>query len=505
MTIGQGKTVTIVGAGLAGALLASSLAKLGFRVNVYERRGDPRKAGYAGGRSINLALSARGLWGLESVGLDKEMLTRALPMRGRMVHSADPTRGLAYQPYSKNPGDAINSISRGGLNMALLDEAEKHDTVELFFNQRCLDVDLEHCRATFQDESGGPDGPIGTIESDLVIATDGAFSAVRTRLMKTDRFEYSQTYLTHGYKELVIPPVQGGGGVFGGFALDPTALHIWPRGSAMMIALPNIDKSFTCTLFWPFTGEHSFDKLKTAADVEAFFKQWYPDAVAIMPTLVEDYLRNPTSSLVTVRCWPWVWHARPLVTAGASASERGFGGRAVVLVGDAAHAIVPFFGQGMNAAFEDVRVLCECLQRHAGRNERWMNGALEEYQSLRKPNADAIARMAIDNFEEMRDKVGSRWFRARKKVEHLLHDLFPSTLVPKYNLVSFTTVPYADALRRGARIDRVLRVLALLAALLLAALVLAFVRIAAWYLLVGVIVAAWFAWDRWQFRRDSTA
>ncbi|MBY0311276.1 MAG: FAD-dependent monooxygenase [Phycisphaerales bacterium] len=503
MGIGQGKTVTIVGAGLAGALLASSLAKLGFRVNVYERRGDPRRAGYSGGRSINLALSARGLWGLERVGLDKDILKHAIPMRGRMVHPAVAGAGLAFQPYSKDPGDAINSISRGGLNMALLDEAEKHDNVELFFNQRCLDVDMDHCRAVFQDDSNGPDGPIGTIESDLIIGTDGAFSAVRLKMMKSDRFEYSQTYLTHGYKELHIPPVEGG--AFNGFAMDPSALHIWPRGSAMMIALPNIDKSFTCTLFWPFTGEHSFDQLRTAQDVEMFFKRWYPDAMPIMPTLVEDFLKNPTSSLVTVRCWPWVQNCRPMVVTGASPSEKGYGGRAVALMGDAAHAIVPFFGQGMNAAFEDVRVLCECLERHAGRSEHWLTDALDEYQALRKPNADAIARMAIDNFEEMRDKVGSRLFRARKKAEHLLHELMPGTLVPKYNLVSFSTVPYAEALRRGARLDRVLRVLILLAALIAAALVLAFVKIAAWYLLVAVIIAAWFAWDRWRYKRDTTA
>lgn len=508
MSIGQGKTVTIVGAGLAGSLLASSLAKMGFRVNVYERRGDPRRAGYSGGKSINLALSVRGLWGLEGVGLDKEMLKHALPMRGRMVHPTDTSAGLAFQPYSKNPEDAINSISRGGLNVALLDEAEKHDGVELFFNQRCLDVDLDHCRAVFQDESGGTDGQsgaIGTVESDLIIGTDGAFSAVRAKMMKTDRFEYSQTYLTHGYKELHIPPVPDGGGKFGGFALDPTALHIWPRGSAMMIALPNVDKSFTCTLFWPFTGEHSFDRLRTAQDIESHFKKWYPDAVPVMPTLVEDYQKNPSNSLVTVRCWPWVQHCRPLVAQGASPGERGYGGRAVALMGDAAHAIVPFFGQGMNAAFEDVRVLCECLQRHAGRNERWLCDAMEEYQTLRKPNADAIARMAVDNFEEMRDKVGSKTFRARKKAEHVLHELFPGTLVPKYNLVSFSTVPYAEALRRGARIDRVLRVMILLGALLAAALVLAFVKIAAWYLLVAVIVAAWIAWDQWRHKRDTTA
>jgi kynurenine 3-monooxygenase len=493
MPIGEGRSVTIVGAGLAGSLLACYMAKLGFRVDVYERRSDPRSAGYVGGRSINLALSARGLWGLAGIGLEKDVLTRAIPMKGRMIHPATmPEEGmeLPFQPYSHDPKDAINSISRGGLNLALIEAAATRPGVTFHFDHRCLDIDTDACAATFQHESGGVmgEGPIVRVESDLIVGADGAFSPVRGRMQKNDRFEYSQTYLSHGYKELHIPAIPDAKGKWNGYAMDPNALHIWPRGSAMMIALPNPDKTFTCTLFWPFEGDHSFANLKTAEQVRTFFGKNYPDAVRLMPTLVEDFLKNPTSSLVTVRCWPWV--------------QRSRGGRAVVLAGDAAHAIVPFFGQGMNAAFEDVRVFSECLEKHAGRGEHWMQEAAEEYQTLRKPNADAIARMAIDNFVEMRDKVGSRVFLWKKKAEHLLHDLAPETLTPKYNLVSFSTVPYADALKRGTRIDRVLRLVGLLVSLLVAGTLVA-LGMPAGVLLIVVMVGAAVVWDRWRVREDT--
>ncbi len=493
MAVGDGKSVTIVGAGLAGSLLACYLAKLGFRVAIYERRSDPRAAGYVGGRSINLALSARGLWGLAGIGLEKDVLTHAIPMKGRMMHPALlPAEGgeLPFQPYSHDSKDAINSISRGGLNLALIEAASKHEGVSFHFDHRCLDIDTDGCAATFQHESGGTigEGPIVHVESDLIVGADGAFSPVRGRMQKNDRFEYSQTYLSHGYKELHIPSLPNGKGKWNGYALDPNALHIWPRGSAMMIALPNPDKSFTCTLFWPFEGEHSFANLKTTEQVRTFFNEKYPDAVSLMPTLAEDFLKNPTSSLVTVRCWPWVQKAR--------------GGKAIVLAGDAAHAIVPFFGQGMNAAFEDVRIFAECLEKHAGRGDTWMQDAAEEYQKLRKPNADAIARMALDNFVEMRDKVGSKAFLWKKKAEHFLHDLAPSTLMPKYHLVSFTTVPYAEALQRGTRIDRVLRLGVLGIAILIAGTLWA-LGFPMWALLAGVLIAAAIMWDRWSVREDT--
>jgi kynurenine 3-monooxygenase len=442
----------IVGAGLAGSLLACYLAKLGFRVAVYERRSDPRKAGYAGGRSINLALSARGLWALDGVGLKEEILTHAIPMRGRIMHASEANPKLVFQAYGSRPEHAINSISRGGLNLALVNAAARHENVTLHFDHRCVDVDVAASTAVFVRE----DGTEERVGADLVIGADGAFSAVRGALQRTDRFEYSQSYLGHGYKELHIPPARENG-AHGGFALDPNALHIWPRGSAMMIALPNPDKSFTCTLFWPF---EMLTELATREQVERFFLANYPDAVPLMPTLAEDFLANPVGSLVTVRCWPWARH-----------SERG----TVAVLGDAAHAIVPFYGQGMNAAFEDVRVLAECLTAKGGD----IRAAIDECQRLRKPNADAIAQMALENFVEMRDKVGSRTFLWKKKFEHAVQGVAPNAFPSRYEMVSFSTVPYTQALAAGQKFDRLVQALilggvALVVALVVAALVMAF-------------------------------
>lgn len=482
MSIGAGKTVTIVGAGLAGCLLACYLARHGYRVNIYERRGDPRRAGYIGGRSINLAISARGLWGLDGggVGLRDEIMREALPMKGRVMHSADTSQPTAFQPYSKDAKDAINSISRGGLNIALIHAAEKHDNVEFFFNQRCLEADIEKGSVRFIDDSTGTEG---TVEADLIIGADGAFSAVRGTMQKIDRCEYSQSYLSHGYKELHIPPVpeeRQNATRFGKWAMDPTALHIWPRGSAMMIALPNPDGSFTCTLFWPFEGEHSFSALQSEEQVLKFFQKHYPDAVPLMPTLAQDFLRNPTSSLVTVKCWPWVQISKT--------------GKATALIGDAAHAIVPFFGQGINCGFEDVRVLSECLEKHRGD----IPAALHEYQELRKPNADAIARMALQNFIEMRDKVGSKAFLWRKHLEHFLHDLLPSTLIPRYNLVSFSTVPYTEAEQAGKRFDIVIRALVIVP--VLAVCFTLGLLIPMWVLVLFAVGTGWWLWEKERAR-----
>lgn len=427
------RTASVIGAGPVGALAAIYLARLGYAVRVYERRSDPRAKGYIGGRSINLALSARGLWGLAGVGLDRGVLDRAIPMRGRMIHAERTASPLVFQPYSTNPHDAINSISRSGLNLAILESCGHQPGIELHFDSRCVDVDLDTNSVQFVNDATGE---TFQVQSDLILGSDGAFSPVRLRLQKTDRFNYSQSYLEHGYKELHIPAKDGG------YAMDPGALHIWPRSSAMMIALPNPDKSFTCTLFWPFEGEHGLESLTTRQQVREFFERHYPDAPALMPTLEEDYLRNPSSSLVTVRCSPWTHVNRD--------------GRCVALIGDAAHAIVPFFGQGMNCGFEDCRVLAECM-KHSGSD---LGAALKNYHDLRKPNADAIAQMALDNFVEMRDKVGSSAFLRRKKIEHLLHEWYPSRCVPKYNLVSFSTVPYVEAMRQGQWLDGVLDELA---------------------------------------------
>jgi kynurenine 3-monooxygenase len=443
--------VIIVGAGLAGSLLACYLSDRGWSVDVFERRPDPRAAGYAGGRSINLALSVRGLTGLRGAGLDEIVVERdAIRMPGRMLHFKD--GHTAFQPYSADPADAINSVSRAGLNLTLINAAAARKNVRLHFDHRCVDADLAAPSVTFHDARGGTRRET----AGLVVATDGAFSAVRLAFMtRTDRFDYSQSYLKHGYKELSIPGRHRGteahshkGGTEGvdpeAFAMEPFALHIWPRGGAMMIALPNRDGSFTCTLFWPFEGEHSFERLQGAGPdaIRAFFGEHYPDGVPLMPTLAHDFAKNPTSSLVTVRCSPWQ-----------------VGGK-VCLVGDAAHAIVPFYGQGMNAAFEDCLVLARCLDAHAG-DQR---AALEEYQDVRKPNADAIADMAVENFVEMRDLAGRDDFQYRKKIEQAIHrglaPKFGERVTPQYNLVSFSTVPYALAQRRGREMDGVLREIA---------------------------------------------
>lgn len=407
-----GKHVLIIGAGLAGSLLACSLARMGCRVTVVERRADPREKGYIGGRSINLALSVRGITALKSVGLADRVLEGAIPMRGRMMHS--PSGELTFQPYSANPDDAINSVSRGGLNLTLLEAADEYDTVSLRFNERCLDVDLDAPAAHFEHEHTSERT---TINADVIIGADGAFSAVRSRMQKLDRFDFSQSYLDCGYKELHIPHT-----LSGDFALEPNALHIWPRGGAMMIALPNPDRSFTCTLFWPFTGDHGFDAVQGRDTVERFFRAHYADAVPLMPTLLDDFERNPTNSLVTIRCRPWTYEGR------------------VALIGDAAHAIVPFFGQGMNAAFEDCRILAELLRKHGD-----FAPAFAEYDRIRKPNADAIADLAIANFFEMRDKVGSNAFLWKKKTEKLVHRLLPGWYLPLYNMISFSNIPYAEA------------------------------------------------------------
>lgn len=443
------RTAVIVGNGLAGPLLAVLLARDGWKVKLFERRGDPRAKGYQGGRSINLALSARGLAGLAAAGLDGIVRERDLiPMPGRMMHARDGT--LTFQPYSKDPKEAINSVSRGGLSLTLIKEAAAIPGVELAFDHMSIDADVSSGTAVFRRSDGSESRERG----DLLIGADGAFSAVRGAMQKMDRFEYSQSYLGHGYKELHIPACEPGaiantaapGPVAIGsvnvtqgsldrarFALEPHALHIWPRGGAMMIALPNRDGTFTCTLFWPFEGEHSFANLCSEGEVREFFRREYADAVPLMPTLAEDFMRNPTSSLVTVKCFPWQHSGR------------------TVLVGDAAHALVPFYGQGINCGFEDCVELAACL-----RNNRDQREALEAYQEARKPNADAIADMAVENFVEMRDKVGRPEFLYRKRVEQAVHGLFEGRWSPQYNLVSFSTVPYVEARKRGRELDAVL-------------------------------------------------
>jgi kynurenine 3-monooxygenase len=397
------------------------LAKRGYEVYIYERRADMRSGNYVGGRSINLALSTRGLRGLAKVGLDAEVLDISIPMTGRMMHSVD--GALKYQPYGKD-GQAIYSVSRGQLNIKLLQLADQYPNIHMFFNHKCTGVNLETCESTYVNEAG----ETITDKADVVLGTDGAFSALRDAMQRTPRFNFSQTYENYGYKELEIVPNEGGD-----FQLDKNCLHIWPRKSFMMIALPNPGGNFTCTLFMPFEGKPGIDDLKTREDITAFFDTYFPDAVPMMPGLVDDYLNNPTGMLTTMRCYPWV--------NGKNA-----------LMGDSAHAVVPFYGQGMNCSFEDCVVLDECIEELGG---DWTN-VLDAYQKLRKPNADAIANLALQNFVEMRDLVGSDAFLHKKKVEHMLSEKHPDLFVSQYERVTFSTRDYAEALAYGEHNDRVL-------------------------------------------------
>jgi kynurenine 3-monooxygenase len=433
--------VTIVGAGLAGALLACSLARAGRRVDVYEKRSDPRQRQPEQGRSINLALSVRGIHALHEIGLADEVLKASILMRGRMIHSATGER--TFQPYGKDDSQALHSVSRAGLNRLLIEAAARYPSIQLFFEHKCVGLDLDNGKLEFLDTNNQA---TVHVPADFIIGTDGAYSAVRERLQKQERFNYHQDYLSHGYKELTIPV-----GADGTFRMEKHALHIWPRGSFMMIALPNQDGSFTCTLFWPFEGPNSFAALRTPEAIESFFPKQFPDAVPLLPTLADDFLHNPTGALVTIRCQPWHW------------------GERVVLLGDACHAVVPFLGQGMNAAFEDCTVLTDCLARYSDRR-----AALAAYEALRKKHLDTLADLCIDNFLEMRDRVGSRWFIFRKKLGVVLHRLFPRWYIPLYVMIEFTRIPYTDALRRARRQDWVVRgvTVTLLLALILAGILL---------------------------------
>jgi len=423
----SGPDFTVVGAGLAGSLMACYLARAGYQVHVLERRSDPRLTGGGEGRSINLAISARGLDALDQVGLKEQVLSMAVPMRGRMMHSEDGR--LTFQRYGTRETDVINSVSRAGLNTLLLDAAGAAGNVTMEFDTRVLDVDPE---SGVLDVVVGESQAVTSREAGVVVGADGAFSSIRTRLHRLDRFDYRQDYLEYGYKELSIPA--GGSGEF---QMEPNALHIWPRGGAMMIGLPNPDGSFTCTLFWPLDGPLSFSALKSATNVREFFSTHYADAVPHMPRLGFEYLENATSSLVTVRCGPWSHEDR------------------IVLIGDAAHAVVPFYGQGANAAFADCPVLTRCIESHRGDLAR----AFHEYYVGRKRHLDVLAELAIANFVEMRDHVSSPMFRGKKRLERILHRVFPAWFVPLYSMVSFSLVPYGDAVRRAWRQQLVVRTL----------------------------------------------
>lgn len=447
--------IAMVGAGLVGSLAAIFLAKRGFSVDLFERRPDMRKEAISAGRSINLAISTRGIKALLKAGLDEVILEQAVPMRGRMIHAKNGE--LTFQPYSKNENEYINSISRGSLNKVLMTKAEETGKVRIFFNQKVDAIDFESNQMKFVDERSGAERKV---QAQIVIGTDGSASKIREEMVGKFKYKFSSSRLDYGYKELVIPALPDGG-----FRMERNALHIWPRGSFMLIALPNFDGTYTCTLFLPFVGDVSFEKLTTEAAVSEFFNREFSDAVPLIPGLLHDFFANPTGHMDTVKCFPWNVEGSAL------------------LVGDAAHAIVPFFGQGANCGFEDLTVLEDCIDEHIARggslyiDNRFKNATANEdgspkrlskegstnWQMIfddlvqrRKVNSDAIADMAVENFTEMRDKVGDPKFLMAKAVEKLLEKEFPGEYRSRYSIVSFSNAPYKLGLDVGVVCDEIL-------------------------------------------------
>lgn len=416
--------IIIVGAGLVGSLLAIYMARRGYQVMVYEKRPDMRKESISAGRSINLALSHRGIRALERAGVAAQILNEVIPMKGRMLHST--TGELTFVPYGKDDSEYINSISRGGLNISLMNIAEGYENVHFSFNENCESVDFEQGVIALKNTVTGVSQQV---QGSIIIGADGAGSAVRMaidqQLKGQTGFQNETAFLAHGYKELTIPSAENGG-----FLIEKNALHIWPRGNYMLIALPNLDGSFTCTLFFPNEGENSFATLDTPEKVEDFFKEKFADAVPFLPQLAQEFFNNPTGLLGTVRCYPW------------HISDKA------VLLGDAAHAIVPFYGQGMNASFEDCIVFDECVEKFGA--EGWQK-IFKEYQQLRKQNADAIAQLAIENFYEMRDGVAEPAFLRKRQLERILENKYDD-YHSKYSLVTFNPdISYAEAHERGNR------------------------------------------------------
>ncbi|RYY50799.1 MAG: FAD-dependent monooxygenase [Chitinophagaceae bacterium] len=414
------KEVTIIGAGLVGSLLSIYLSKRGYQVAIYERRPDMRREEIIAGRSINLALSDRGIKALEEVGIMDSIRAISIPMNGRQMHLAD--GNSAYQAYGRE-GQFINSVSRGELNRKLMDLAETNG-VKIYFNQKCEHIDWKQKTIIFNALLPDGSGKKQQIHFERLLGSDGAYSAARlNHQLQHDRFQYQQYYIDFGYKELLIPP-----GKDGDFVMDKNALHIWPRGNYMLIALPNMDKSFTCTLFFPFEGNPSFASLDSAEKATEFFRETFPDALELMPGFAHDFMHNPTSSLITVKCFPWIR------------------GDYFSLIGDAAHGIVPFFGQGMNAGFED----CSVLNKLLDDNEDDWRRTLDAFQELRKPDADAIADLALNNFIEMRDKVADPTFLLQKKIESRFSAKYPDKWTPAYSMVTFSPeIRYSEALKKG--------------------------------------------------------
>ena len=419
--------ILVVGAGLCGSLLALRLAQRGYHVEVYESRPDLRKTDISAGRSINLALSDRGLKALRLAGVEEKARAICIPMRGRLMHDAQ--SNTFESNYSGREGEYINSISRGDLNGILLAEAEKHQNVNIHFNNRCLEIDIENKIATFENYQSKEQF---TVEADVIFGTDGAGSSLRKSYeTQFSEFKVSQEFLTHGYKELEIPANEKGNHL-----ISKDHLHIWPRGNYMLIALPNMDGSFTVTLFLSFSeGEYNFDNLTTKEKITQFFEKDFPETLDLIPDVLHEFENNPTGKLGTVKCEPWAYKGNTL------------------LMGDAAHAIVPFYGQGMNASFEDVTVLDEVLNEFEG---NWQK-VFSEFQQRRKKDADAIADLAIDNYYEMRDHVANPLFKEKRTIEMDLEKSFPTEYFSKYSLVTFNEhIGYNQAMLQGRAQDKAL-------------------------------------------------
>ena len=418
------KTATIVGAGLVGSLWAVYLEKAGYKVKIFELRPDIRQADISAGKSINLALSDRGWKALRTVGVDTEVKDMAIPMYGRIMH--DTAGNLSEQAYGKE-GQAIYSISRGGVNAKMMDIAERNGNAEIFYNEKCIGADLKngivYLENTITKEKS-------EAKSDVVFGTDGAFSAIRyNAFQKVDRFNYSQNYIEDGYREILLPA-----NADGSYPLNKNALHIWPRGRFMLIALANEDGSFTCTLFMPFEGENSFETLTSKEAVDTFFKTTFADFYEMMPNIADAWEDHPLSSLAIVRCYPW--------THGKTA-----------LMGDAAHATVPFYGQGMNCGFEDCTVMWDLMQKH---NEDW-DKVFEEYQILRKPDGDGVQDLSLHNYHVMRDFVGDPTFLLQKKIEAHFAAKHPDKWMPLYSQVTFSDIRYSEAWKAGQKQDAIMK------------------------------------------------
>jgi len=417
------KDIIIVGAGLVGSLCALYLTKRGHKVSIFERRKDLRSEIITAGKSINLALSNRGWTALKKVGVHKQVMDIAIPMDKRIMH--DKNGNLTEQPYG-NEGEAIYSVSRAELNVLMMKLAEKNGAI-LHFNEKCVDANLEEAKAIFENTHTTKKQ---TISADVLIGADGAFSAVRKQMVSQHKHYYTYNEIEHDYKELHIPA-----GKNGTFLLDKNALHIWPRGEFMLIALANLNGSFTCTLFAPKKGDKSFEGLNSKLEVESYFRTIFPDFLYLVPDLYQQWITNPTSSLGIIKTYPWHINDTSL------------------LIGDAAHATVPFYGQGMNAGLEDCRMLDELLDKH-GDN---LKSCFSEYSETRKPNGDGLQDLSMHNFIVMRDKTADPKFLLQKEIEKKFTNLYPDKWIPLYSMVSFTNTPYSEAWEIGMKQEKLMQ------------------------------------------------